>query len=206
MTDSILDIQGLSKRYGARVIFDRFSHQFKSGCHGVIGPNGVGKSTLLSILGGSEPYQAGRIRLAEAELGHPDGAYLERAGYCPDRLSFYPFLTVREFWSLAAGIRQVPVPDASHALVKGFNLARELPTRLDALSLGTQKKVLLVTALIHRPSLLLLDEPTDELDATSARFLTHHLKRMEGTITIISTHDETLLADLGADVLELGDV
>ena len=206
MTDSFLDIRSLSKRYGARVIFDRFSQQFESGCHGVIGPNGVGKSTLLSILGGSEPFQAGSIRLAEAELGDPDGAYLKQTGYCPDRLSFYPFLTVREFWGLAAGIRGLPVPDASHVLVQGLNLAREINTRLDALSLGTQKKVLLVTALIHGPALLLLDEPTDELDATSARFLTHHLKRMEGTITIISTHDETLLADLGADVLELGDV
>jgi len=203
MTEAVLEIKSLHKAYGRRVVFEEFSHRFRAGFHGVIGPNGAGKSTLLAIAGGAEPFGSGKVSLNSEALGATPDLYRPQMGYCPDRLAFYPFLSVREFWHMAANARDIEPPDETHNIVREFVLGAEIDSRLDALSLGTRKKVLLVTALMHDPLLLLLDEPTDELDAHSAAFLVDHLKSRRACITIISTHDRALLKELGADTLAL---
>ncbi len=202
MNSSLL-VTDLHKSYGARVVFAGWSHAFDSGFHGVTGPNGIGKSTLLAILAGAERCQGGKIALNGAVLGQEPDTYRSQIGYCPDRMAFYPFVKAHEFFHLAASAKSCATPDPAHPLVKGFNLHREWDTRLDELSLGTQKKVLLLTALFSDPDLLLLDEPTDELDAESARFLVDHLLQRRAAITIISTHDRALLDALQATPIAL---
>ncbi len=199
-----LEVNALDKSFGARVIFQHWTHRFEAGFHGVTGPNGVGKSTLLAIVAGAEPYQDGEIILNGERLGDEPDRYRPGIGYCPDRLDFYPFLKVSEFWHIAASVKSAETPRQSHPLVSGFNLGVELNKRLDELSLGTRKKVLLVAALINDPALLLLDEPTDELDSTSAGLLVDYLSQRREAITIFSTHDDGLLADLAAARLKLG--
>jgi len=192
-----LEIHALTKSFGDRCVFADWSHKFDPGFHGITGPNGIGKSTLLAMLAGAIDCDAGTITLNGATPGDDPDRYRLQIGYAPDRLDFYPFITVGEFWRMAASAKSVFAPDEHNPLVEAFKLSGELNTRLDALSLGTRKKVLLVSALINEPLLLLLDEPTDELDTNSTDVLIQHLKGRTA-ITIISTHDVDLLEHMGA--------
>jgi len=200
-----LEVISLCKSYGTRKIFRQWSKKFEPGFHGVTGPNGSGKSTLLSVLAGAEKFQGGSIIFNGQELNKKGDTYRLAMGYCPDRLAFYPFVKVNEFFQLAASARNCTAPGAQHELIIGLNLGRELDTRVDELSLGTQKKVMLVAALMNEPSLLLLDEPTDELDELSHQFLIEQLKNRVDGITIIATHDRLLLDQLNATCIDLDD-
>jgi ABC-type multidrug transport system ATPase subunit len=211
LTDSRLDkaikleVVRLCKSYGTRKIFHQWSREFEPGFHGVTGPNGSGKSTLLSVLAGAESFQGGSIIFNGQELNKKGGTYRRAMGYCPDRLEFYPFVKVNEFFQLAASARACTTPGPQHELIVGLNLGRDLDTRVDELSLGTQKKVMLVAALMNKPSLLLLDEPTDELDESSQQYLIDQLKCRVDGITIIATHDKLLLDQLNAECIDLDD-
>lgn len=198
-----LDIVKLSKHYNFHRVFDNWSHTFQPGHYGIVGPNGVGKSTLLAILAGAEEFQGGQVLLDDRDLQKQGLWYKQHVGYCPDHLQFYPILSVNEFLQLAATIKRCQLPDPEGVLIGGFNVASFLNTALGELSLGTRKKILLIAALMNQPKVLLLDEPTDELDKNSKAFLIDILRANHDAIVIISTHDEVLLQSLDADVIAL---
>lgn len=200
-----LEVTELTKKYADKTVFDAWSYKFDSNIYAVVGKNGSGKSTLLEILAGAEVIDKGQILLEEKNLLTHASWYKQQLGYCPDRLNFYSFLKVIDFFRLITKIKNTPSVDRHHSLVKGFGIVEYLDTSLDKLSLGTQKKVLLVAALLGKPNLLLLDEPTDELDTKSKDFLIEELESRRPTTTIIATHDEYLIKQLGAEVVSLAE-
>src|SRR5579883_1669512 len=160
--------------------------------HGLLGPNGAGKSTLLRILFGLVRPDAGTVLIHGRSHEH-DGsvATLDGVAGFVDRPTFYPYLTARRTLELLAdadGIPRGPVIDEVLA-VAGLTDAAD--RKVSGWSTGMRQRLGLACALLRRPRLLLLDEPTEGLDPTGARQLIELLRRIasDGVTVLLSSHD-----------------
>ncbi len=163
----LVSARGVAKRYGRRTALAPTDLDVRGGeTLALIGPNGAGKSTLLGILAGSLAASDGRVSVANL-----DGRGRPRIGWVPQRPAQYARLSARENLELFAGLEAVPAPDAA---VSRLLRLLDLPDdgRLAAqLSVGNQQRLNLAIALLSRPDVLLLDEPTAALDPRQRRRL-----------------------------------
>jgi ABC-type lipoprotein export system ATPase subunit len=168
----------------------------------VLGPSGSGKTTLLRILAGLDRPSAGHVSVAGVDLRRLRGRRLDhyrsrRLGYADQRYTqaLAPELTALELVSLRLAITGEPAPSRRRRaleLLERVGLERRADARPGELSGGEQQRVALCAALAHRPSLLLADEPTGELDAENAARvyeLIGELARAEGTTVLVVSHD-----------------
>lgn len=138
----------------------------------LLGPNGCGKSTLLRLLAGIEPPDTGSLTVAGLDLRDHPHAAKAHVGIVPDGLGLLPQLTVAEHLEFVAAMYGVPAPEAARRtedLLAALGLSAVRYLVIAAASLGIKKKCALAMALLHRPRLLLLDEPVAGLDAVSVR-------------------------------------
>ena len=187
---AVLDV---SRHFGRRKALSRISFRCQAGeILGLLGHNGAGKSTLLAILSTLLQPSLGTVHYggkAAAELG---AALRGRLGLLGHDLFLYPELTARE--NLAFFARLYAVPDAAARVAEGLELAG-LAARADdqvsGFSRGMRQRIALERALLHRPRLLLLDEPFTGLDAASAQALVARLESLRdaGTLVVVATHD-----------------
>lgn len=182
----------LLRAFGSRKAVDRVSLVLGEGeCLALFGPNGAGKTTLLRLLGGLLRPGSGRVLLHGTELpGSP--ATRRLVGLISHHTMLYPALTVRENLRFAAECQGVPRPDTavSRVLDQLCVLDREFtPVRL--LSRGLQQRVSIARALVHRPRLLLLDEPYTGLDEVGAQAFTRALLELKasGATLVLVTHN-----------------
>ena len=164
----------------------------------LLGPSGSGKSTLLNLLGGLEVPTAGTIRWRDHDLANPDDRLLtayrrDHVGFVFQLYNLVPSLTARENVALAAEIAAHPLPPEEALAMVG------LGTRLDhfpsQLSGGEQQRVAIARAVVKRPDVLLCDEPTGALDATTGRLVLEVLARVNaevGTTTVVITHNASI--------------
>jgi ABC-2 type transport system ATP-binding protein len=180
---------------------------------GLIGPNGAGKTTLLRILATVLRPSLGRVRIAGHEIAEEPTAVRRVIGYMPDDSSSYAELRVDAFLEFFAHLYGLPRHEITRTIGDILALVDLLPLRhapIESLSLGTRQRLALARALLHRPKVLLLDEPVSGLDPRARvemRALLKELGRMGRTV-LISSH---VLADLAGLcdrylVLELGEV
>jgi ABC-2 type transport system ATP-binding protein len=197
-----LACQEITIAFDQRTVIDAFTYEFDAGIYGIVGVNGSGKSTLLKVMAGVLQPDHGDVKLNGSSLRSDALDYKAQIGFAPDRLAFYPFVQVKEFWKMVAAAHRC---DASSIapLIEGFTLNPFLHTELCDLSLGTQKKVLLVAAFMSAPNVLLLDEPSDELDEQSTQFLIEELLTNRGSIVLLSSHDNEVLRALSAKTISL---
>jgi ABC-2 type transport system ATP-binding protein len=204
---SMLTITGLTKRYGRVVAVDGVDlHVPKGRLVGFVGPNGAGKSTTMrSVFGLVEP-DAGTI----AVDGHPvDGATLRRVGYMPEQRGLYPKMPVGqqvEFFARLKGMEE-DARSATRDLLEEVGLGDRIDDPLDALSHGNQQRVQLAVALVHRPDLLLLDEPFNGLDPVAVQLLQDRLvdRSRQGVGVLFSSHQLDLVERLCTDVVIIVD-
>ncbi len=196
-----LIVAGLGKSYGDHEVLSAWSARLNPGCHAITGPNGSGKSTLLAILAGALPADAGYVSLSEVELDKQPQQYRGLLAWCPDHLDFFHFLSGRDFLDLSSALR--PGGLQRTAIITRFGLEPFLNLPIKALSLGTRKKLLLASALICNPALLLLDEPSNELDSAAREALIENLNQRSGTIVLMATHDRHLITQLNANELPI---
>lgn len=197
-----LTCQAITIAFDQRTVIDAFNYEFDAGIYGIVGVNGSGKSTLLKLVAGVQRPDHGDVQLNGCSLASTPLAYKAQIGFAPDRLMFYPFVQVHEFWRMVAAAHGCDA-SCAEALIDGFTLRPFLQTELSDLSLGTQKKVLLVAALMCAANVLLLDEPTDELDQQSTQFLVDQLLTRSEIIVLLSSHNDQLLDQLGAKRIHL---
>ena len=163
----LLSARGVAKRYGRRVALAPTDLDVGGGeTVALIGPNGAGKSTLLGILAGAVAASEGRVSVGSLDVGRRP-----RVGWVPQRPAQYARLSARENLELFAGLEAAPEPDAAVArLLRLLDLPDD--GRLAAqLSVGNQQRLNLAIALLSRPDVLLLDEPTASLDPRQRRRL-----------------------------------
>lgn len=164
-----VEISGLSKSYGHVKALDGISLTVPEGMmFGLIGPDGAGKSTLYRILTTLLRADSGTARILGMDTVKDFRGIRDVVGYMPERFSLYPYMTVRENLEFFASLFGVTVESGYELIAPVFRQLERFPDRrAGALSGGMKQKLALSCALIHRPRLLLLDEPTTGVDAVS---------------------------------------
>jgi ABC-2 type transport system ATP-binding protein len=191
MTNAI-EIRGLAKRFGGVQALDGVDLTVAQGeFFGLLGPNGAGKTTLISILAGLARPDAGTARV----LGHDVFAAYRTArrllGVVPQELVFDPFFTVRETLRFQSGYFGLRRNDAwIDEVMHHLDLTGRADTNMRALSGGMKRRVLIAQALVHRPPVIVLDEPTAGVDVELRHGLWQFVQRLnaEGHTIVLTTH------------------
>lgn len=188
----LLDVRDLRAGHGARAVLERLDLAIAPGeWYVLLGPNGVGKSTLLDCIGGRLDPWAGSIAIAGHALDR-DGAAAKRAlgfGCAPEQLP--GLLTPRQCLVVHAAAKALPaVDDAVIALADALAFTPYLDTWVDTLSLGTRQKLAVLLALVGAPRLIVLDEAFNGLDPRSALRLKQELRARAaaGAAVLLATH------------------
>ena len=165
----IVEITDLSKSYGSVQALDKVSFYVDKGeLFGLIGPDGAGKSTLYKILATLLNPDYGETKILGFDVVHDYKKLRTKIGYMPERFSLYQDLTVMENLNFFASLFGVNVKENYDLIAPIFGQLEKFPNRMaGALSGGMKQKLALSCALIHRPEILLLDEPTTGVDAIS---------------------------------------
>ena len=180
-------IDSVSKRYKKILALDNLSLSINKGeLFGLLGVNGAGKSTLIKILSGLTKKSSGEVVINGLNLDTDIDKIKEIIGISPQETSIATNLTVRENLEFFANIYS---QDKSYIddIVKTFNLVEVLNQRAKTLSGGYKRKLSVAIALISKPQILFLDEPTLGLDVFSRRELWGIIEKLKGKITIILT-------------------
>ena len=183
--------EGLTKRYGSLTALDSVSFAVGRGeLFGLIGPDGAGKSTLFRLLTTLLAPDAGHAEVDGFDTVKDYRAIRRRVGYMPGRFSLYPDLSVEENLDFFAALFGVRVRDNYDLIAPIYRQIAPFRTRrAGRLSGGMKQKLALCCALIHRPSVLFLDEPTTGVDAVSRNEFWEMLDdlRQRGITTLVST-------------------
>lgn len=186
-----ITLEGISKHYGKTTALHDVTFSVPEGSmFGLIGPDGAGKSTLYRILTTLIPPDSGTATVAGLDVRTDYRKIRTEIGYMPERFSLYPDLTVSENLNFFASLFGVRVQDNYDLIAPFFNQLAKFPhRRAGALSGGMKQKLALGCALIHRPKVLLLDEPTTGVDAVSRSEFWDMLAtlRQKGITILVST-------------------
>lgn len=164
-----IEIDGLRKSYGGIKALDKIDLTVEPGeMFGLIGPDGAGKSTLYRILATLLSPDSGRVSMLGLDIVNDYKILRKRIGYMPERFSLYPDMTVKENLNFFASLFGVDIMENYDLIAPIFGQLEKFPDRMAGkLSGGMKQKLALSCALIHRPEILLLDEPTTGVDAVS---------------------------------------
>lgn len=212
----LLALRDASRRYGARIALDRVSFRLDRGeVLAVAGPNGAGKSTLIKAVTGALRLDDGDVRLLGEDPARTSQAR-RAVGVAPQEIALWGHLTVSENLEAAAALGGVRPQDRAAAVSAALNAAwceERAHERVDALSGGWRRRANLAAALVHRPRLLILDEPTEGLDAETKGRLPGRVQALtrQGLGVLLVSHDieeilaladRILILDAGQVVLE----
>ncbi len=185
----LVEVCELTKTYGPRVALSGLSFQVEQGeTLALWGPNGAGKTTVLRCLLGLLPF-SGRILLAGLDVARNGREVRRLTGFVPQDLALYPDMTVGELLGFISELRAAPKQEAL-AWTERFGLAELKARKVGELSGGMSQRLLLTLALVGNPPLLLLDEPTANLDEGAREAFLTLLRDLgrEGRTVLISSH------------------
>lgn len=187
-----IQIDNVKKRYGSLQALDGVSLKIGEGeFFGLLGPNGAGKTTLISIIAGLARADEGRVTIQ----GHDVVKDYRRARQClgvvPQELVFDPFFTVRETLRMQSGYFGIRHNDAwIDEVMHHLDLTSKADSNMRALSGGMKRRVLVAQALVHKPPVIMLDEPTAGVDVELRQTLWNFIGRLnrEGHTVVLTTH------------------
>jgi heme ABC exporter ATP-binding subunit CcmA len=193
VSDPYLEIRGVSKSFGLKFVLRKIDVQVYAGERVVLlGANGTGKTTLLRILAGLTRATAGTITLAGLDLTLQTREVRRKIGFVAHQPYLYEELTALENLLFFARMYDVEQPQArALALLERVGLSKKARERVSAFSRGQTQRLALARALLHMPSLLLLDEPETGLDQNGRALLTALLAehRTQGGTVLFTTHE-----------------
>jgi ABC-2 type transport system ATP-binding protein len=190
----MIQTEQLARAYGQKwALYDLNLRVEPGEILGLLGPNGAGKSTTVKILTGLIRPTSGRAEVAGFDIVQQPLEAKQRLGYVPEQPVLYETLTAGEFLELISCLHHLdPASTASRRqeLLELFGLGEARHQRLSGFSKGMKQKVVLAAALIHRPQVLILDEPLDGLDANTARVVKELLRTLaaQGCAILFCSH------------------
>jgi ABC-2 type transport system ATP-binding protein len=194
MTEPFLQLDGLRKTYGKFVALDGVTLSVAAGeIFGLLGPNGAGKTTLISIVSALSRADAGRVTLGGRRVGIDDLASRWSIGLAPQELAIYEDLTAREnllFFGKIYGWNGADLARRIDEVLDSIGLAERSTERVRQFSGGMKRRLNVGLAILHRPKLLLLDEPTTGVDPQSRNHIFDSIRRLnaDGMTVIYTSH------------------
>jgi ABC-2 type transport system ATP-binding protein len=192
MTAAAIEFAGISKKFGSLQALDQVDLSIGQGeFFGLLGPNGAGKTTLISILAGLARADAGVARILGHDVREDYQAARRLLGVVPQELVFDPFFTVRETLRIQSGYFGLRKNDAwIEEVIHNLDLSSKADSNMRSLSGGMKRRVLVAQALVHRPPVIVLDEPTAGVDVELRRGLWSFIRRLnaDGHTVVLTTH------------------
>lgn len=193
MNEAALQISDLSKRYSnEKLALDSVSLTVPEGSFfALLGPNGAGKSTMINIIADTVIPSSGSIRLFGHEMFDERLWCKKNMGVVPQEVAFDPFFTPREVLSMVCGLYgQKPDMKRIDELLERLELAEHARKNTRQLSGGMRRRLLVAQALVHRPPLVILDEPTAGVDVELRKRLWDYMRELNraGTTILLTTH------------------
>lgn len=215
--EPVIEIRSLSKNYGNFIALNNVSLSIEKGAiFGLLGPNGAGKSTLIRILSCQSRPTSGHAYISGLDVVSDKREVLSLIGVVPQENSFYEELTVSEnlmFFGSLYGLAAVDIKKRSHKILALLHLDEKSQSTASSLSGGMKTRLNIACALVHKPEVLILDEPSVGLDPVSRKALWDTIRTVneEGTTILITTHymeeadllcDRLLIMNRGRIVIE----
>jgi ABC-2 type transport system ATP-binding protein len=208
----IISLRSLSKSYGKKEVLRNIDLDIYPGqVIGYIGPNGAGKSTTVKILCGLITDYEGEVKVRDLDLRQNTIEVKSLIGYVPELAELYDVLTPAEFLQLMGTLYNLPAETTrarAESMMQALGLGSNLHQRMDTFSKGMRQKVLIASALLHNPEIIILDEPLSGLDANSVIIVKDLIQRLarEGKTIFYCSHmmdvvekvsDKIILIDQG---------
>jgi len=187
----MIQVNGLTKDYGARRAIDNLTFDAEQGeIVGFLGPNGAGKTTTMRILTGYMPPTDGTAVVAGYDVVEESMEVRRRVGYLPETVPLYDDMTAIDYLKFMADLRRIPDPEErAYETLEGVNLTERADSYIGTFSKGMRQRVGLAQALIHRPEVLILDEPTIGLDPAQVVEMRNVIREIGKDRTVLlSTH------------------
>ncbi|PZD93212.1 ABC transporter ATP-binding protein [Paenibacillus sambharensis] len=199
----MLVAEQLTKAYGRKTALHEASFTLSNGITGLLGPNGAGKTTLLRILSTYHQPTTGKLTLDGVQWSRKNMEHIRSLiGYLPQHVGLFPALTVREYLSYIGSMRGMDsrlVKERTEEVLHEVNLADKAREQVRSLSGGMKQRLGIAQAILHEPSLLLVDEPTAGLDPEERIRFRNLVKRLAfNRAVLLSTHitgDITMTCD-----------
>jgi ABC-type multidrug transport system ATPase subunit len=190
---SVIKVQNISKHFGSLKAVDDLSFEVQAGqVFGFLGQNGSGKSTTIRMLLSLIHPTSGNIELFGKRIEKNREEILEQVGAIIERPDLYPYLSAKEHLQLFAKVRKQKIGEAAiNSTLEKVGLAHRAQDKVQTFSLGMKQRLGIGIALVHNPSLIILDEPTNGLDPqgiADIRQLIQYLAKEEGKTVLVSSH------------------
>src|SRR5690606_10844673 len=189
----MITVEALSRNYGDFQAVKQVTFSIKPGeIVGLLGHNGAGKTTIMKMLTGFLEPSAGRIRINDLDLREHSAQLRRDMGYLPENPPTYPEMSVCDYLDYAAQLRGVPAHERIAAVrdaIAQTELADKVLQPISTLSRGYRQRVGVAQAIVHKPKILILDEPTNGLDPSQIQHMRELIRGLrEKTTVILSTH------------------
>lgn len=185
-----LELKDISKKYGKKEVLHNIDIKFETGIYGLLGPNGAGKSTLMNIITGLLRQNNGAVLFDGKDIDILGRDYRKVLGYLPQNLGLYPFYTGRQILLYFSKLKCIEDSENRiNELLELVHLSKDADKKVGNYSGGMKKRIGIALALLNKPKLLVMDEPTAGLDPKERiRFRSILSKIKQESIIIISTH------------------
>lgn len=203
----VFELHDIKKSYGKKTVLDGVSLKLERGCYLLLGPNGAGKSTLMNIMVGLLKPTSGRIIVDGCNIKEYGDSYLECIGFAPQYPRFYPNYTVYEFLEYMSLIRESKDKKRNEKIgrvIERINLTDKTDSKIRTLSGGMRQRLGIAQALLGKPELIILDEPSAGLDPLEHRRFKNIVEDISKEMTVfMATHMVADIGDLNAQVMVL---
>ncbi len=199
MSENIIECRNVCKNFGEKVALDNVSVSVpKGGIFGLLGPNGAGKTTLIRIINRITIPNGGEVLFDGRPITQSD---VEKIGYLPEERGLYRKMEVGDQAMYLAQLKGMSAADARKALKEWFvrfGIQDWWKKKVEELSKGMAQKVQFITTVVHKPSLMILDEPFSGFDPVNAELIRKEILRLkdEGATIILSTHNMESVEEL----------
>ncbi|MEF9991696.1 MAG: ABC transporter ATP-binding protein [Romboutsia sp.] len=209
--EQVIEIRNLSMSYGTKEVLNNINLDiFKGNIIGYIGPNGAGKSTTIKILLGLVKGYSGEVKIFGEDISKINEEYKSKIGYVPEVAKVYASLTAREYLTFIGqlyGMTYEKCDNKASKLMEVLGIGNAYDSRLSSFSKGMKQKVLIISAVIHNPDILFLDEPLSGLDANSVMLIKEIITKLkeDGKTIFYSSHIMEVVEKISDRIIVLND-